>query len=47
MMKRVMNYTKPEVRSLVVALERGFAVSAEAGFGLPSYDNEDVSNNWK
>lgn len=47
MMKRVMNYTKPEVRPLVVALERGFAVSAEAGFGLPSYDNEDVSNNWK
>jgi len=42
-----MNYTKPEVRPLIVALERGFAASVEAGLGLPSYDNEDVSNNWK
>lgn len=41
------NYTKPEVKPLTVALERGFAASVEAGLGLPSYDNEDVSNNWK
>ena len=31
----------------MVALERGFAASVEAGFGLPDYENEDVSNNWK
>ena len=40
-------YNTPDIRPLAVMLERGFAVSAEAGFGLPSYDNEDVSNNWK
>jgi hypothetical protein len=42
-----MIYTKPEVRPLTVALERGFAASVETGFEMPSYNNEDVSNNWK
>lgn len=31
----------------MVALERGFAVSVEAGFEAPTFNNEDVSNNWK
>ena len=42
-----MIYTKPEVRPLTGALERGFAASGETGFEMPSYNNEDVSNNWK
>lgn len=41
------NYTKPEVKPLTVAHERGFAASVETGLELPSYDSEDVSNNWK
>ena len=45
-MKKI-DYTQPEVKALEITLEHGFAASVETGFGLPSYESEDVSNNWK
>ena len=40
-------YNTPELRPLTVVLERGFAASVETGVEAPSFDNEDVSNNWQ
>ena len=44
-MKKI--YYTPEVKRLKVALERGFAMSVEGGVDTPSFENVDVSNNWK
>lgn len=44
-MKKI--YCTPEVKPLKVALERGFAMSVEGGVDTPSFENVDVSNNWK
>lgn len=40
-------YNTPELRPLAVVLERGFAASVETGVEAPSFENEDVSNNWQ
>lgn len=44
-MKKI--YYTPEVKPLKVALERGFSMSVEGGVDTPSFENVDVSNNWK
>ena len=40
-------YLMPNVKPLAVVLERGFAASVETGVEAPSFENEDVSNNWQ
>ena len=40
-------YNTQELRPLAVVLERGFAASVGVGVEAPSFDNEDVSNNWQ